>query len=236
MAYRPQLRAESGGTPGTPGAAPRVLQVFVASDDALAAQALRAALTGDPRLCCVDDVQGADVVVWDWGPDQTLQPSAAALSALGVKPEAQALLVLVADAAGATLASAALALGALGVLRRRTPSAALIAAVISLQLGLCVLDVDLAERCLVAASDLPLAATAEPVAATSGPDIDALTQRESEVLEALALGLSNRAIAVRLGVSVHTVKFHVNAILAKLRVGTRAGAVAKALRRGLVKT
>ncbi|MEY4580492.1 MAG: hypothetical protein RL701_5195, partial [Pseudomonadota bacterium] len=66
--------------------------------------------------------------------------------------------------------------------------------------------------------------------------IDALTQREHEVLEALALGLSNRAIAERLDVSVHTVKFHVNGILAKLAVDTRAGAVAKALRTGLVST
>ena len=43
-------------------------------------------------------------------------------------------------------------------------------------------------------------------------------------------------IAERIGVSVHTVKFHVNSNLAKLQVETRAGAVAKALRSGLLRT
>jgi DNA-binding NarL/FixJ family response regulator len=50
----------------------------------------------------------------------------------------------------------------------------------------------------------------------------------------LAEGLSNRSIARRLGVTEHTAKFHVNAILGKLRARSRADAVARALRLGLV--
>jgi len=61
-----------------------------------------------------------------------------------------------------------------------------------------------------------------------------LTNREREVLEWLALGLSNRAIAERLGISEHTVKFHVTSIYGKLDVSSRAEAVRRAARRGLI--
>ena len=63
---------------------------------------------------------------------------------------------------------------------------------------------------------------------------DPLTPREIEVLQALAGGLTNRAIARRLGVSENTVKFHVSSILAKLDAASRAEAVALAARRGLL--
>jgi len=61
-----------------------------------------------------------------------------------------------------------------------------------------------------------------------------LTPREIEVLVALSDGLSNKAAARRLDISQHTVKFHVESIFRKLGVTTRAEAVAKGLRRGLV--
>jgi two-component system, NarL family, nitrate/nitrite response regulator NarL len=59
-----------------------------------------------------------------------------------------------------------------------------------------------------------------------------LTSREQEVLEWLSQGLSNRRIAERLGISEHTVKFHINAIYGKLGASTRTEAVNRALRRG----
>ena len=61
-----------------------------------------------------------------------------------------------------------------------------------------------------------------------------LTPREREVLEWLAEGLTNRAIAARLGISDHTVKFHVASIYGKLGVSTRAEAIRRGLRRGLI--
>jgi DNA-binding NarL/FixJ family response regulator len=61
-----------------------------------------------------------------------------------------------------------------------------------------------------------------------------LTARELEVLAAMADGVSNKAIALRLGISFHTAKFHVAAILAKLNADSRTEAVAKAAQLGLV--
>ena len=61
-----------------------------------------------------------------------------------------------------------------------------------------------------------------------------LTPRELEVLAAMADGASNKAIARRLGISFHTAKFHVAAILDKLNADSRTEAVARAAQLGLV--
>jgi DNA-binding NarL/FixJ family response regulator len=74
-------------------------------------------------------------------------------------------------------------------------------------------------------------AAAAPVREGADP---ALTPRELDVLAALADGASNKAIARRLGISYHTVKFHVAAILAKLDADSRTEAVARAAHLGLV--
>jgi two-component system, NarL family, nitrate/nitrite response regulator NarL len=61
-----------------------------------------------------------------------------------------------------------------------------------------------------------------------------LTAREVEVLNAIADGLGNKAVARRLGISPHTVKFHIETLFRKLGARTRAEAVAKGLRRQIV--
>jgi DNA-binding NarL/FixJ family response regulator len=61
-----------------------------------------------------------------------------------------------------------------------------------------------------------------------------LTTRELEILEMMAEGMSNRAIAARLKISRHTVKFHVGAILTRLGAHTRAEAVTVGVRQGLL--
>ena len=64
--------------------------------------------------------------------------------------------------------------------------------------------------------------------------LEGLTPREHEVLTLLADGLPNRDIAARLGVSEHTVKFHLGAIYGKLGASTRTEAVQKGLRSGVI--
>jgi len=61
-----------------------------------------------------------------------------------------------------------------------------------------------------------------------------LTPREAEVLGAIGNGLSNKEVARQLGISQHTVKFHVESLMRKLGVASRAEAVHKGLRQHLI--
>lgn len=61
-----------------------------------------------------------------------------------------------------------------------------------------------------------------------------LTSRETEVLRLMADGASNKIIAHQLGISDHTVKFHVTSILSKLNAGSRTEAVTLGIRVGLI--
>ena len=61
-----------------------------------------------------------------------------------------------------------------------------------------------------------------------------LTARETEVLRMIAEGLANKEIAYRLGISEHTVKFHVSALLGKLGAASRAEAIGLGIRQGAI--
>lgn len=61
-----------------------------------------------------------------------------------------------------------------------------------------------------------------------------LTAREKEVLQNMAEGLANKQIALELGISEHTVKFHLSALYAKLGVSSRTEAVKRGIELGLI--
>lgn len=63
-----------------------------------------------------------------------------------------------------------------------------------------------------------------------------LTPRETQILDVIADGLTNKAIARRLGISLHTVKFHVESVFRKLGASTRTEAVARAAERRRAET
>jgi len=86
----------------------------------------------------------------------------------------------------------------------------------------------LSQGLIVGTSTLLFESESEPL--SHGP----LTDRESEVLGLLAKGLANKQIAVSLGISEHTVKFHVSSIYAKLSVTNRTEAVREGLRGGWI--
>jgi DNA-binding NarL/FixJ family response regulator len=66
------------------------------------------------------------------------------------------------------------------------------------------------------------------------PETESLTQREMQVLRSVAAGQTNKAIALKLGISEHTVKFHLGSAMSKLGAASRAEAVATAIQRGLI--
>ena len=113
-----------------------------------------------------------------------------------------------------------------------------------IRLALNVEDRALADRLAKLLANVPglqLVGASEPADVTlalsgsgSAEDDVPLTPRELEVLALLAEGLSNKAIARRLGISVHTAKFHVGALMDKLDAVGRTDAVAHAVRRGVI--
>ena len=88
----------------------------------------------------------------------------------------------------------------------------------------------LAQGLIVGTSTLLFESDYENEPLSHGP----LTDRESEVLGLVAKGLANKQIAVALGISEHTVKFHVSSIYSKLNVTNRTEAVREGLRGGWV--
>jgi two-component system nitrate/nitrite response regulator NarL len=119
--------------------------------------------------------------------------------------------------------------GARGVLRRDAPADQLSAASVAVASGLCTIDESLIAEFVSPAS------TPRPVVVTTPPfEPVELTPREHQVLELVAEGLSNKLIGLRLDISEHTAKFHVNSLLEKLEADTRTDAVVRAARRGLL--
>ena len=195
-------------------------------DDPLARGGLEYLLAAEPGLEVVaraDPLDAAaaisgadpDVAVWDLGAD-----AAGWLERLGDLGDAgPPALALAAEEEGA---AAALAAGARGVLFRDVEPQRLAAALRALAQGLLVFDEALWPR------------LAPPRPAAPQLQAEPLTPRELEVLQLVAEGLSNRRIAERLGISEHTAKFHVNAIVTKLGAATRTDAAVRAARLGLV--
>lgn len=116
--------------------------------------------------------------------------------------------------------------GARGYLLKDTSRAALFDTVRAAARGETLLGPEIMARVLARAS----ASTSTKAA----PDDVALTDREREVLTAVARGERSKEIAVHLGISERTVKAHLASIYGKLGVDSRAGAIAAAAQRGLL--
>ncbi len=179
--------------------------------DPLVRSGLVAVLSAYPGLVLKEalesapSVVAADVVVWD-GPEAGGHPSLTPVLALvSAAPEARQ----------------ALRSGARGALSRSAPSDAIASAALAVASGHWVLDAAFAGALLQLGEAANHASTL-------------LSPREQQVLSLLSEGLSNRDVAERLGISRHTAKFHVNAILDKLGATTRTEAVVLAARSGLL--
>jgi DNA-binding NarL/FixJ family response regulator len=196
------------------------LRLLLVAEDAIARAGLRAlaersglSVAGDvaPGDLQPSDVEAADAIAWDAGTSGTfdaLRRAAASVPVLALPWSAEQ-------------AREALGAGARGVLSRERLDEQLLPAVQAAVLGLLVVDDSFGE------------ALVRPIPAADAL-VEPLTPRETEVLQLLAEGLTNRRLGERLGISEHTAKFHVNAILGKLGARTRGEAIAQAARLGLL--
>jgi len=203
-----------------------IVRVLIIGDDPLARGGLSSLLSAAASIRVVgqtaapdelplaDPTSTPDVLLWDLGQD-----TRAGLDRL--RSFAERGLPIFALSPDEASAVDALSAGARGAALRDIGAEALSAAVGAVARGMVVLDENLAATALrrrILPAALP----------------ERLTARELEVLQLLAQGLSNKLIADRLGMSEHTAKFHVNAIMGKLSAQTRTEAVVQAVRLGLV--
>ena len=204
------------------------IRVLVVAEDPLARAGLATLLANQPgcivagqvavdsELATAAGVYRPDVVAWDLGTD----PARTLNRTNGLRDLGVPIVALLPDA---TDASAVWAGGARGILLRTAPAEHLRTALTAAAQGLAVIDPAFAAALLPAARDQ---SPTQPV--------EELTPRELQVLRLMAEGQSNKSIARTLGISEHTVKFHVNAILGKLNVQSRTEAVVHATRLGMI--
>lgn len=212
------------------------VRLLIVADNLLARAGLAALLTEQSDYAVVGQVDGGDtladdldvyqpdVLVWDfgWQPKTALERLGRLVDELG-ESNMLPVVALLPDETHVTEVAALLRLlRAGGVFLRDSGTESLISALAAVAQGVIVLDAMLAEHILPGEENPPEALT------------ETLTARELEVLQLLAEGLANKTIARRLGISDHTVKFHVNAIMSKLDAQSRTGAVVKASRLGLI--
>lgn len=178
---------------------------------------------GDSLIKQVEDLQ-PDVVLLEWS---ALDEELMSEKLLALLPELSPPgFVVLADNSDNDWVTDALSKGVRAILPRSATADEIVAAIVAAAAGLVVLHPD------VVVDLLPLKESPTPALPTS--PMQALTPREIEVLGMLALGLGNKTIAKRLGISEHTVKFHVSSIFTKLNASTRTEAVTLGARLGLI--
>ena len=143
-----------------------------------------------------------------------------------LEPTSDAAIVLLTEVTEARSISRLLRSGVRAILSRESDPDDVLSAIYASYDGLVLLSTPTAESLAALFGDQPLEVEAE-----LSEDI---TSRETDVLRMLAQGLVNKDIAARLGISEHTVKFHISSILDKLGASTRTEAVTLGIRRGLI--
>jgi two-component system, NarL family, response regulator YdfI len=169
----------------------------------------------------VEELQPDVVIAEITGQDRTLPEEVLKLS-----EEAPVPIVLLVDDANSERDVDALRNGVRAVLPRNMSPGGIVAAVEAVGVGLAVL--------LPEGLDTLLREGTASQRTVSPPLVEALTPREIEVLGMMVEGWGNKEISTRLGISEHTVKFHVASIMGKLNASSRTEAVTSGIRHGLI--
>jgi NarL family two-component system response regulator YdfI len=143
-----------------------------------------------------------------------------------LEPTSAAAIVLLAEISDARSISRLLRKGVRAILSKQSDPDDVLSAIYAAYDGLVLLSTPTAESLAAVYGDKPLEVEDELS--------EEITSRETDVLRMLAEGFVNKDIAVRLGISEHTVKFHISSILDKLGASTRTEAVTLGIRRGLI--
>jgi two-component system, NarL family, response regulator YdfI len=207
-----------------------VTRILIAAPSSVVRAGLEAILRESPDLTVVGTLSGLATLQHETA---ALRPDVVLIAEgnghdsvpLPLLPDMPALVLLVDDPEGAAGADA-LRSGGRAVLPRDAQPQQIVAAVRAVASGLTVLAAE-------TTASLLQHLTGYAPADDSGP-IESLTPREVEVLSMLAEGAGNKQIARRLGISEHTVKFHVGSIMSKLGASSRTEAVTVGIRNGLV--
>jgi two-component system, NarL family, response regulator YdfI len=169
----------------------------------------------------VEELQPEVVVAEITGQDKTLPEEI-----LNLSEEAPVAIVLLVDDANSERDVDAFRSGVRAVLPRNMSPGGIVATVEAVGAGLAVL--------LPEGLDSLLRESTASHRAVSPPLVEALTPREIEVLRMMVEGWGNKEISTRLGISEHTVKFHVASIMGKLNASSRTEAVTSGIRHGLI--
>ena len=180
-------------------------------------------VVGAADLPLPEEIEAAryDVLLVDLGSER----AAGWLRNLGAEPLPPAIILLT-EEARRTLGAGALRVGVRAILPRRASGEEIIAAIEAVATGLIVIHPDTVGLF----HPVPSASRQADAVIARQP----LTPREIEVLGMIAEGLGNKIIAARLGISQHTVKFHIASIFVKLNAGSRTEAVTIGVRQGLI--
>jgi two-component system, NarL family, response regulator YdfI len=143
-----------------------------------------------------------------------------------LEPISDAAIVLLMEVSHARSISRLLRSGVRAILSRESDPDDILSAIYAAYDGLVLLSTATAQSLAGVYGDQPLEVEDE--------FSEEITSRETDVLRMLAEGLVNKDIAARLGISEHTVKFHISSILDKLGASTRTEAVTLGIRRGLI--
>jgi DNA-binding NarL/FixJ family response regulator len=207
------------------------LRLLIVAPDPLARAGLSMLLTDQPGSIIIGqtnsseslpdelDTYRPDIIIWDlgWEPEEHLGLLS---DVVGEEDEnGPAVIALLPDE---EQAAAVWSAGVRAILLRETTAEQLLAAITAVGQRLVVITAELSGQLL----------SAPPT-----PDLDpseSLTSRDQEVLQLVAEGLTNKAIAQELSISEHTVKFHINTIMGKLNAQSRTAAVVRATRLGLI--
>jgi two-component system, NarL family, response regulator YdfI len=212
-----------------------VIRVVVAAISAVRRSGLEAIVKNNPSFKLVGSLPTvigfaarirelqAHVVIADLALDDTQLFSAASdLERAGIG------VVVLIDEPSVGWTARALQAGVRAILPRESSENEIVSAVLAVDRGLVLLDPEVTKE--LASQTRTVNSTPENTA----DSLEELTPREIEVLRLMAEGFGNKQIAARLGISDHTVKFHISSILAKLSVSSRTEAVTQGIRMGLI--